>query len=258
MNIQKEGNNIIYSPPFAMHALCSFFLRRKNATKAWKLNPASIVCSFIYTTSYFPHKLYETKIKHSHVHCQWLNKLPFSVSDVCFVWRRGTPARGDNFISKLWPQMRERQLDRVRRMSTFHGTNGMSVKHQYTDAFSPERPEMLSGDAALLFQAYSGCTGNILSFYPSTSPRSISDPLTINDFLLLPKFASLGCPSFPRSFLHAGLLKFLMQPSCCCLVLSLRRSQEFPILILLSISSNIGDCTKMIKVVRGGCFLYLM
>lgn len=54
---------------------------------------------------------------------------------------------------------------------------------------------MLSGDAALLFLAYSGCTGNILSFYPSTSPRSASDPpLTTNDFffsltsLLLPKF----------------------------------------------------------------------
>lgn len=80
----------------------------------------------------------------------------------------------------------------------------MSVKHWYTDAFSPERPEMLSGDAALLFQPYSGCTGNILSFYPSTSPRSISDPLTINDFFSLPKFASFRCSS--SSFPCVGLL----------------------------------------------------
>lgn len=41
---------------------------------------------------------------------------------------------------------------------------------------------MLSAAAALLFQPYSGCTGNILSFYPFASPRSIPDPLTINDF----------------------------------------------------------------------------
>lgn len=106
--------------------------------------------------------------------------------------------------AKLWPQMKERQSERVRWMSTFHGTNGMSVKHWYTDAFSPERPEMLSGDAALLFQPYSGCTGNILSFYPSTSPRSISDPLTINDFFSLPKFAPFGFFSF--SFPCVGLL----------------------------------------------------
>lgn len=78
--------------------------------------------------------------------------------------------------------MRERQLVRVHYMSTFHGTNGMSIMRRYTDAFSPAGPEMLSSDAALLFQPYSGCTGNILSFYPSTSPRSISDPLTINNF----------------------------------------------------------------------------
>lgn len=77
--------------------------------------------------------------------------------------------------------MRERQLVRVQYMSTFHGTNGMSIKSPYTEAVSPVGPEMLSGDAALLFQPYSGCTGNILSFYPSTSPRSISDPLTITD-----------------------------------------------------------------------------
>lgn len=74
----------------------------------------------------------------------------------------------------------------------------MSVKHWYTDAFSPERPEMLSGDAALLFQPYSGCTGNILSFYPSTSPRSISDPLTINDFFF-------PFPSLPPSVFSPSL-----------------------------------------------------
>lgn len=89
--------------------------------------------------------------------------------------------------------MRARQLVHVQYMSTFHGTNGMSIKWRYTDAFSPVGPEMLSGDAALLFQSYSGCTGNILSFYPSTSPRSISDPLTINNFFCS-KFASLGFP----------------------------------------------------------------
>lgn len=82
----------------------------------------------------------------------------------------------------------------------------MSVKHWYTDAFSPERPEMLSGDAALLFQPYSGCTGNILSFYPSTSPRSISDPLTINDFF----FPSQVCllPSFLLFFSLCGFANF--------------------------------------------------
>lgn len=186
MNIQKEGNNVIHP------ALYSLFLPRKKVTKAWKSNlyfqtlPLNCLLIHLYHTSYFPHKLYQTRIKHSHVHCQWLNKLPFSVSDMCFVWRRATPARGDNFISKLWAQMRERQLVRVQFMSTFHGTNGMSIKRWYTDAFSPVGPEMLSGDAALLFQPYSGCTGNILSFYPSTSPRSISDPLTINNFFCSP------------------------------------------------------------------------
>lgn len=160
-----------------MHVLYSFFLSRKKVTKAWKFN----------TASYFPHELHGTEIKQSHVHCQRLNKLPFSVSDICFVWRCATPAWGDNFISNLWAQMRERQLVRVQYMSTFRGTNGMSIKRWYTDAFSPVGPEMLSGDAALLFQPYSGCTGNILSFFPSTSPRSISDPLTINDFLLAPQ-----------------------------------------------------------------------
>lgn len=102
--------------------------------------------------------------------------------------------------------MRERQLVCVQYMSTFHGTNGMSIKRWYTDAFSLVGLKMLSGDAALLFQSYSGCTGNILSFYPSTSPRSISDPLTINDFFRLPKFASLGFPSFPLPFLQVVLL----------------------------------------------------
>lgn len=90
--------------------------------------------------------------------------------------------------------MRGRQLVRVQYMSTFHGTNGMPIKRRYTDAVSPLGPEMLSGDAALLFQPYSGCTGNILSFYPSTSPRSISDPLTINDFFCSP---SLPLQAFP-------------------------------------------------------------
>lgn len=102
--------------------------------------------------------------------------------------------------------MRERQLVCVQYMSTFHGTNGMSIKRRYTDAFSPVGPRMLSGDAALLFLPYSGCTGNILSFYPSTSPRSISDPLTVNDFFRLPKFASSGFPSSPLPSLHVLLL----------------------------------------------------
>lgn len=84
----------------------------------------------------------------------------------------------------------------------------MSVKRWYTDAFSPERPEMLSGDAALLFQPYSGCTGNILSFYPSASPRSISDPLTINDFRP-PSLPSLPPLVFsPFFFPRVGLLIF--------------------------------------------------
>lgn len=103
--------------------------------------------------------------------------------------------------------MRERQLDHVQYMSTFHGTNGMSVKHQYTDAFSLERPEMLSGDAALLFQAYSGCTGNILSFYPSTSPCSISDPLTINDFFPTPQVCLFRLPLLPTFIFSCWIAK---------------------------------------------------
>jgi len=164
--------------------------RRRKRTNTLEVQfRLSIVCSFIYTSSYFLCKPYETEIKHSHVRCQWVNKLPLSLSDVCFVWRRAKPTRGDNFISELWAQMRERQLARVQYMSTFHGTNGMSIKRLYTDALSLVGPEMLSGDAALLFQPYSWCTGNILSFYPSTSPRSISDPLTINDFVGFPSLS---------------------------------------------------------------------
>lgn len=101
--------------------------------------------------------------------------------------------------------MRARQLVRVQYMSTFHGTNGMSIKSRYTDAFSLVGTEMLSGDAALLFQPYSGCTGNILSFYPSTSPRSISDPLTINDFFSSP---SLPPRAFPLLHIHFFMLDF--------------------------------------------------
>lgn len=48
-----------------------------------------------------------------------------------------------------------------------------------------------------------GALGIFCPFYPSTSPRSIFNPLTINDFFLLPKFASLGFPSFAQLFLHA-------------------------------------------------------
>lgn len=168
MNIHKVGTNMIQAALYCLS--CSLYIHYFTH-KSWKLNLASI-CLLIHLnlTSHFHHNLHRTNIKHSHVLCQRLNKLPFFVSDVYFVWRRGTPARGDNFISKLWPQMRERQSDRVQYMSTFHGTNGMSVKRRYTDAFSPERPEMLSGDAALLFRPYSGCTGNILSFLPLNIP----------------------------------------------------------------------------------------
>lgn len=49
-----------------------------------------------------------------------------------------------------------------------------------------------------------GALGIFCPFYPSTSPRSIFDPLTINDYFLLPKFASLGFPSFAQLFFHAG------------------------------------------------------
>lgn len=102
--------------------------------------------------------------------------------------------------------MRERQLVRVQYMSTFHGTNGMSIKRRYTDAISLVGPEMLSGDAALLFQPYSGCTGNILSFYLSTSPCSIPNPLTINDFFCSPSFP---LQVFPRFHVHLFMLDFL-------------------------------------------------
>lgn len=135
--------------------------------------------------------------------------------------------------AKLWPQMRERQLDRVWCMSTFHRTNGMSVKHRYTDAFSPERPEMLSGDAALLFQLYSGCTGNILSFCPSASPLSISDPLTINDFFSAPQVSFLKL-FLLSSFISSHRISTVSHATFLCCFLSPR----FPFLMLLS---NIGD-----------------
>jgi len=109
--------------------------------------------------------------------------------------------------------MRGRQLVHVHYMSTFHGTNGMSIRRWYTDAFSPVGTEMLSGDAALLFQCYSGCIGNILSFYLSTSHRSILDPLTINDF-----FGSSSLPlQAPHPLLHVGFehVKVPMRLFCC-------------------------------------------
>lgn len=147
---------------------------RKNVTKKW--GPAA---SFIR----LPCGLFSSwtaRIKRGRVRCQGLNKLPFSQSDACFV------RIGDNFIPHLWAQMRERRVVRVQHMSTFRGTNGMSIKRRHADAFSPVAPAMLSGDAALLFRQYSGCTGNILSFYPSTSPRSSSHPLAINDSFCSP------------------------------------------------------------------------
>lgn len=49
-----------------------------------------------------------------------------------------------------------------------------------------------------------GALGIFCPFYPSTSPRSIFDPLTINDYFLLPKFASLGFPSFAQLFFRPG------------------------------------------------------
>lgn len=98
--------------------------------------------------------------------------------------------------------MRARQLVRVQYMSTFHGTNGMSIKRWYTDAGSLVGLKKLSGDAALLFWPHSGCTGNILSFYPAASPRSISNPLSIDDFLCSP---SLSLQAFPP--LHEPLLE---------------------------------------------------
>lgn len=166
---------------------------------------------------------------------------------MCFVWGRATPARGDNFISELWAQMRERQLVRVQYMSTFHGTNGMSIKRRYTDAFSLVASEMLSGDAALLFQPYSGCTGNILSFYPSTSPRSISDPLAINDFFCSPSLPLSALPPFHVQLFMLESLKFFY-PTLLLLqyVFFLSRPpMEIHILILPSIIYKIKDCVKM-------------
>lgn len=188
MNIQKEGNKIIYLSPSEAHSLYLFHLNS--------------ICLFIYISQLISSVNY-TKPR--------LNTAVFIVrgqTNCPSLWLmcvlcKAVERRHEEITSsaKLWPQMKERQSERVRRMSTFRRTNGMSVKRWYTDAFSPERPEMLSGDAALLFQPYSGCTGNILSFYPSTSPRS--DPLTINDFFFTPS-PSLPPLAFPR----VGLLIF--------------------------------------------------
>lgn len=108
----------------------------------------------------------------------------------------------------------------------------MSVKHQYTDAFSLERPEMLSGDAALLFQAYSGCTGNILSFYPSTSPCSIADPLTINDFFPTPQVCLLRLPLLPTCIFSCWIAKvshatLLLLPSPFAQYVSRKESTQY-------------------------------
>lgn len=125
--------------------------------------------------------------------------------------------------------MRERQLVRVQYMSTFHGTNGMSIKRRYTDAFSLVGSEMLSGDAALLFQPYSGCTGNILSFYPSTSPRSISDPLAINDFFCSPSLPLSALPPFHVQLFMLESLKFFLSDS------------PFVAICLLSVQTSHGN-----------------
>lgn len=126
-------------------------------------------------SSHQPHK---TKIKHSHVHCQRLNKLPFFMSDVRFV--RGTWDAGVGEITSFpsfRPRMRRRQF---RPCSVYEHLSrdkwNVSQAPVHRCFFPQWGAEMLSGDAAPLFPAYSGCTGNILSFYPSTSPRSISDP----------------------------------------------------------------------------------
>lgn len=173
MNIQKEGNKIIYPSPSEAHSLYLFHLNS--------------ICLFIYTSQLISSVNYiKPRLNTAVFIVRGQTNCP-SLWLMC-VLCKAVERRHEEITSsaKLWPQMKERQSERVRWMSTFRRTNGMSVKRWYTDAFSLERPEMLSGDAALLFQPYSGCTGNILSFYPSTSPRSISDPLTINDFFFLP------------------------------------------------------------------------
>lgn len=63
-------------------------------------------------------------------------------------------------------------------------------------------------------------------FCPFTPPHPLAPfqiPWLLMIFFPLPKFASLDCPSFPLSFFHAGLLKFLMQLFSCCLVLLLNK-----------------------------------
>lgn len=171
--MQKKGNKINFPSPSRAHSLDSFSLNS--------------ICSFIYISQLISSINY---IKPRLNTAVFIVRGPTNYPSLWLmcVLCNAAERRHEEITSsaKLWPQMKERQSERVRWMSTFHRTNGMSVKHWYTDAFSPERPEMLSGDAALLFQPYSGCTGNILSFYPSTSPRSISDPLTINDFFPFP------------------------------------------------------------------------
>lgn len=190
MNIQKEGNKIIYPSPSEAHSLYLFHLNS--------------ICLFIYTSQLISSVNYiKPRLNTAVFIVRGQTNCP-SLWLMC-VLCKAVERRHEEITSsaKLWPQMKERQSERVRWMSTFRRTNGMSVKRWYTDAFSLERPEMLSGDAALLFQPYSGCTGNILSFYPSTSPRSISDPLTINDFFFTPS------PSLPPlAAPHVGLQIF--------------------------------------------------
>ena len=191
----------------------------------------------------FPRKPHRTKIKHSHGSCQRLNKLPFSVSDICFVWGYATPAQEDNFISKLWAQMRDRQLVHVSYMSTFHGTNGMSIKRQNTDAFSP-----VGKRCFLVMQlcCSSLTLGALGIFCPFTSPYPLTPFQT--PWLLTISSVSQVCLlrfNFPSKFtffagcLHAKVLRWL--------------SFVLIFLILLSTASIKWSCTTK-KVLLGTRF----
>lgn len=159
------------------------------------------VHSFIYiSTTYLLHKLQKTKIKYSRVHCQRPNKLPSSVTDVCFVHSCGTPAWGDNFI--------------CRALTTDEGATVGACsldEHLSQDKWNVSQALVhrcvLPGEAGDAFWRCISVVPALLWLHWEyfvllplhiTPHISISDPLTINDFIFpfTRKFASFNFLSF--------------------------------------------------------------
>lgn len=91
----------------------SWSLTQKERNKSREGKPCLIISLARSSRTWVtpPHPLHKAKIKHSHVHCQRLNKLPFFMSDVRFV--RGVWDVGVGEITSFpsfRPRMRRRQF----------------------------------------------------------------------------------------------------------------------------------------------------